>query len=402
MRRLLNALTLATFLLSVGCATSAVAQPGFKLNLPLAKMPDISPDRLFFIDSVYATFPDTACIGQIYRAGIAETSKAYFKGGLSSNMSASIFSHFPRLSDRHQPIRLRVDGFSYVEEPAQGGNFDATMTFLRLDSLSGYVPFYTAILDVEMAGMGRGARVLDEVLRAVEGMNTYLNNPAKEPAYLSDYELKLKKAAADMKLDSSRYGERTDEDNLLTCQRRRAGIYLTETELITNRPALSGELIIDSRDDFAFLIHSGKRKARYKFFGFSDGQNVYVNTSQYGGIRTKYARVQQIGRYLLWRDDYVTSSEMSTRAAAVSAGAAGGLIGGLLGGLVGAAATTRRDCIAIDARTGKLIHVTPDALTRILADQPTLLADYEAAGKPQKSERIYDYMVRYNQGSTAR
>lgn len=402
MRTLLYTLTLATFLLSAACAPAAVAQSGFKLNLPLAKMPDVLPGRLFYIDSVYATFPDTACIGQIYRAGIAEVSKAYFKGGLSRNMSASIFSHYPQLSEQHRPVRLRVDGFSYVEDPTQGGNLDANLTFLRSDSLLGYVPFYTAILDVEMSGMGRGARVLEELLRAIKSMNAYLGNPTNEPAYLSDYEVKMKKATADMKMDSVRYGEPTSEDNLLTCQKRRPGIYLTETELIMNRPALSGELVIDNRDDFAVMLRPNKRRAQYKFFGFSDGQNLYINTSQYGGSRAKYARVQNIGRYLLWRDDYVTTGELSTRAAAASAGVTGGAIGGLIGGLVGAAATNRRDCIAIDTKTGKLIHITSDILVGILADQPSLLADYEAAGKPRKAEKMYDYMTRFNESTTVR
>ncbi|NID10569.1 DUF6563 family protein [Fibrivirga algicola] len=403
MRRLLYTLTLATLFLSVTCATSAVAQTGFKLNLPLAKMPDISPDRLFFIDSVYATFPDTACIGKVYRAGLAEVAKAYVKDGLSSNMSASIFSHFPQLKDQHRPVRLRVDGFSYVEDPIQGNNFDANLTFLRADSLLGYVPFYTAILDVEVSGMGRGSRILDELLRAIKGMNTYLNNPTKEPPYLSDYEVKMKKAAVDMKMDSSRYGDRTSEDNLLTCQKRRPGIYLTETDLIMNRPALLGDLAVERRDDFATLLRPNKRRAQYRFFGFSDGQDVYINSNLYGGQRARYARVLEVGRYLLWRDDFVTLNELTNRAAAASAGGiAGGFIGGFVGGLVGAASTSRRDCIAVDVQTGKLVYVTSGVLKRILADQPALLAEYEAAGKPRKSDVIYEYMVRYNQGAMAR
>lgn len=402
MRRLLYTSTLATFLLSTTWATSAVAQSGFKLNLPLAKTPDISPDRLFFIDSVYATFPDTACIGQIYRAGIGEMAKTYFKDGLSSNMSASISSHFPQLKEQHRRVRLRVDGFSYVEDPTQGYNFDANLTFLRSDSLLGYVPFYTAILDVEMSGLGRGSRILDELLRAIKGMNTYLNNPTKEPAYLSDYEVKMKKAAVEMKMDSSRYGDQTSEDNLLTCQKRRPGIYLTETDLIMNRPALLGDLIVEKRDDFALLLKPNKRRSQYKFFGFCDGQDVYINTNLYGGQRSRYARVLQVGRYLLWRDDYVTLNELTTRAATMPAAATGGLIGGLVGGLINAASTNRKDCIAIDVKTGKLMHITSSALTRILTDQPALLADYEAAGKPRKSELMYEYMVRYNQGVTTR
>ena len=339
----------------------------------------------------------------VYRPIAGDVVPTYLKGGLTQNIGSSLLSHYPQITLKHRPVRLRIDTFLYTEDPTQGYSFEADLTFFAKDSTGQYAPFYTANIDIETSGMSRGGRMADELIRVCTAMNTYLTDPLTHPNYTSDYEQKMKRASVDMQLDTCRYAaDRTEEDNVLTCKQRRTGVYLSENDLINNKPALSGKLAIEEKKGFSVLLRPNTRRSRYRFFGFSDGVGLYVNASQYGGPRFKYVRVAEVGRYLLWQDDYVTQSEVTTRAAASSAGAAGGLIGGLVGGLIGAAATTRNDCIAIDTKTGKLIHVTPDILNTILADQPVLLTDYEAAGKPRKAQLMYEYMVRYNQSAIAR
>ena len=392
--------SLSLLLTSLFCSSPMMAQfaTGHKISLPQDRMLIPLPNRLFYVDSVYSPLPDTASIGVVYRAMAGKVVPTYLKEGLSQQVKLFLFSQFPGLDPTHRPVRVRIDTFSYTEDPTQGYAFEADLTFFAKDSTGQYAPIYTANIDVETNGLSRGGRMADELIRACTALNTYLNDPQTHPNYLSDYEQNMKRAAVEMKLDTSRYAtDRTDEDNILTCNKRRVGVYLSENELITNRPALVGKLAIEDTRNYAVLFRPNARRARYRFFGFSDGAGLYINTGQYGGPRSRYVRVAEVGRYLLWQDDYVTMSELSTRAAASSAGAAGGLIGGLIGGLVGAAATTRNDCIAIDIKTGKLMHITPDVLVSILARNPALAAAYEAEGKPRKANKIYEYMVRNNQ-----
>lgn len=386
----------STLLLIVGLLSSllpgdVLAQKGVKISLPPAKVADNDPQRLFYIDSVYTTFPDTAAIGTVYRPMLGDMQPAYLKDGVSKSVEQWLFTHFPSFRPSQRPVHLQIDQLTYLEDPTQGYELEAELTFFQQDSTRQFVPFYKATIETATGGFGRGGNIAEQLLRAIGQMNAYLNDPAKRPNYLDDHEEAMRKAAVDMKLDTARYAaELTPDDNLLTCKQKREGIYLNEEDLIRNRPALIGALETVSRKETTSLIRPDKRRSRYRFLGFCLAGDLYINTSLYGGNRAVYTRVLDIGPYLLWRGNYVTMAERSTNAAAVGAA-------GLVGGLIAAAATNYRDCIAIDTRTGKLMQVTPEALRSILADTPALLAEYETAEKAKKSDTIYEFMVRHNQ-----
>ena len=354
-------------------------------------MPNTASDRLFSIDSVWAVFPDTSCIGQVYRGASVNVVPAYLKNGVSQAFTTNLFALYAQFQERHRPVRLRIDNLSYSEDPTQGIEIEIGLTFFKLDSLGQYRPFFRADIETEPTGIAnRGIRIQNELIRAIAAMNVYLNKPAL-PNYFSDHEQKIAKAAFEMRLDSVRYDAvRTVEDNIVTCQHIRSGIYISAQDLIMNRPALTGPLIMEGRDAFAAIKRPNLKRARYRFFGFSDGTNCYVNSGRYGKEYARYAKVINRGRYLVWRDDYLTVEEK------VNATVLGASFG-LLGGLVALAAKGYRDCIAIDSQTGELLHITSDRLIKVLVDAPTLLADYGALGNPTKSDVIYDFMIRYNQ-----
>jgi hypothetical protein len=126
-----NAALLTALLCIWSYVATAQYDKGFKISLPLAKYPSSDTTRLFFIDSVYTVFPDTATIGTVYRSGIGKIVPAYLKDGISQNVSMCVFSHFPQLRPTHRSVRMRIDRLLYAEDPAQGYEIEAEITFLQ-------------------------------------------------------------------------------------------------------------------------------------------------------------------------------------------------------------------------------------------------------------------------------
>ena len=155
-------------------STTTVAQygSGHKISLPLAEKSSLPLlNRLFYIDSVYSNIPDTASVGVVYRPIAGDVVPTYLKGGLTQNIGSSLFSHYPQITLKHRPVRLRIDTFLYTEDPTQGYSFEADLTFFAKDTTGQYAPFYTANIDVETNGMSRGGRIADELIRVCTAMN---------------------------------------------------------------------------------------------------------------------------------------------------------------------------------------------------------------------------------------
>lgn len=366
------------------------AQSTFKINIPESKAPDNKPDRMFYVDSVYATFPDTASIGTVYRSMAGDFAPAYIKNGVSKGFFKSLITFYPQFLPTQKPVQVRIEHLSYTEDFAQGVDFTMQLTFLTPDSTGRYFPLYTAQLETEFTGfIGRGVRIQGGMQRAFEGLNDFLLDPQK-PAFLNDFEQNMKKAALEMNLDSAHYNDLSIVDHpIITAAQKRPGVYVTINDILSNRPTLTGTLNIEYKNDIAILQRPTKRPARYSFFGFSDGENVYINSSQYGNARGRYMKIQQIGRYLIWRDSYLTYKEVQKSQ----------LLGnfGLVGALVSATTNTYKDCIAIDPKTGSLFHVDAAKLRDLLKDNPDLLAEYDASDHPKKADTIWGFLVRYNQ-----
>lgn len=383
--------SLILFWLILCNSLEVTAQNSFKINIPESKTTDNRTNRLFYIDSVYATFPDTASIGTVYRSMTGIFAPAYIKDGVSKGFFSSLITFYPQFLPTQKPVVLRIEHLSYTEDFAQGVDLAMHLTFLMRDSAGTVSPIYTARLETDFTGfVGRGVRIQNEMNRAFTALNEYLLDP-KKPVFINDFQRNMIKAAQEMHLDSAHYsGALTSEDDVSTTTQKRQGLYLTFNDLIKNRPTFTGVISFEQRDDVLFLRRSAQRYARYPFVGFSDGQNIYINSNQYGGIRGRYVQVQHVGHYLLWRDDYLTRQEHQKNQAL-------GVGFGLAGAILSAATNKYKDCIAIDPKTGSLFHVDADKLRDLLKYHPELLAEYNASDHPKRNDTIWTFLVRYNQ-----
>lgn len=226
------------------------------------------------------------------------------------------------------------------------------------------------------------------IAKAFLKFNEFLAHPKTISPVYSDFTLEAAQAIKDLNLVQATYDSiRTREDDVLTCSQLRAGIYQSFSELKQNRPSLIGQLVVEEKNDFASLRKSSGSRSKQNFFGFSDGKNLFISTKSYGGLSKRFAKVKSIGRYLLWIDDYVTSTEMA-------AGVTFGLIGAL-------AVASYNDCIALDMKTGGVFMVTKDKLPQMLSGHDDLLNELATLPNPGNGQQQFRLLDKLNQLSSS-
>jgi hypothetical protein len=119
---------------------------------------------------------------------------------------------------------------------------------------------------------------------------------------------------------------------------------------------------------------TGKKLRRY--YGFFDGQDVYLNSSSYGQMHSNYYnKVICFGRYMLVDDIYI-----DPLVSAVGAGF------GLLGAIV--ASTTMQEGMLVDMKTGVPIILSNKNFLKILEPHPDLLKKYNALPSGSKGFEV--------------
>lgn len=377
---------------------SIFAQKSSILNVNPRTDLTVSPQgRLFAIDSVVDTRPDTGDLIGTWQYPTGKTAELHLKEGFAPTLANFLISSLPNFDNKLQSYTLLVREFNLNGIP-ETTRFEFSVTFCKrrdtqqntnktdsVNSLRQLVPIYKADIIVE-----NNSSTITDVLK--QGMaiaflkfNNYLANPHTLPPFYSDFALEVAKAAQKLNLMRSTYDStRTDEDNLLRCSQFRPGVYQSFSELRQNRPSLTGELFIQEKKGFANLRKPSGSMDTHRFFGFSDGKDLFISIRLYqsSGLHRQYAKVKSVGRYLLWIDNYVTSGE-------ITASAVGGGVFGLLGGMAATSAfSSYNDCIALDTQTGGVFMVTNDKLPEMLAGHEDLLTELAAIpnqkGGPQQ------------------
>lgn len=178
-----------------------------------------------------------------------------------------------------------------------------------------------------------------------------------------------------------------DEHNILKAKTWNYGTYKNFNDLRSNSPDHSDPMIVPEAEmgELVMIKNKATKKKLVEAYGFNDGTNLYINTFFYNGMKSKgaFAKVESVGAYLAWIDYY--QSDVSH---AVSSQF--GLIGAL------AAGTGDPDIIVLDMKSGMIIPLRPQVLSKILEPEPKLLAEYEKS-KVRDPRVQLEFIKRFNE-----
>lgn len=140
-----------------------------------------------------------------------------------------------------------------------------------------------------------------------------------------------------------------EKDNISNTKYYEPGFYRNFVELYNNKPSVKpiSTLKMKLKANNSYILKDTLAKKRIgNFYGYCDGENVYLNVVSYGGYTNtqdkRYTKVLTIGKYLFIDDDYLDNAT--------------GVITsqfGLVGGIIAAAST--KLCGVLDIKTGKSV-----------------------------------------------
>ena len=189
---------------------------------------------------------------------------------------------------------------------------------------------------------------------------------------------------------------------ILTADKPKRGIFKTFQEFLMNEPSLQSPFQIVTKSgankiergtaDYKLLLLDSMKRRREvkKFWGVSDGENIYVNEVLYGGP-LNFKKIQGLGRYCYFKGSQDNSGVYAS-------GAAGGVAGAVL-----ASAIKEIDGdypYVLNVNNGKFYLLTKEILKTILKNDLALLKNYEDGEKRSERNTMLSYIERYNEAHT--
>lgn len=162
------------------------------------------------------------------------------------------------------------------------------------------------------------------------------------------------------------------------------GIYLTFADVLNEKPFTEDFDFTNRKEKFYVLDAYGKDKSNY--FGFSDGENFYINVSKYANGKF-YAKTSILGNKYFVEDVAYDPNN------AVVAGAMFGIVGVLVASSAGSGDVP----MLIDCYSGQPIFLSNSEIKTLLKPQPGLYKEYKESKKTNQD--IKNIIEKYYQAT---
>ncbi len=265
-------------------------------------------------------------------------------------------------------ISERTGAFSEI------GKCDLEIEFCRKDSSGKLWSVYEFERELEEKSSGDVTAGHESRLRQLlfEGFNE-----------LAKQDISISKGTIfeNQKLDST--------NNIVRSKILNKGFYKSFSDFYNNSPKiLKNELSIVPTNkgiNQYKLIDSLTNRRIKNFYGYCDGEHIYINAYVYGQtVANYYSKVISFGKYMLLDDEY--KDPMAT--AALVSGF------GLLGGLI--ADGIAKKGMVIDMQTGQVLVLTEKNFEKILSPYPNYWSGYNKQVNKGFEAKI-EYIVKINQ-----
>jgi hypothetical protein len=359
------------------------------------------PNRGFYIAQVIDQRPMKDNIGVVQKGLANRQTSAVMRGDLVTVWQNYFDKSLPKTSAELVPITLIINNFLISEKTymmKEVGKAELTVSFYREATIERQ-KLLTNSAEETNNGMdvtgGHSKRIKAVILKCLTDFNQQFqqliaqtpellgkNNEIQDgliiesnsPSPLSNPD--AQEVAPSTNLDT--------ENHILTCTKRKIGIYKNFQELVSNSPSITTTFELTRQGGDFVMLRDGQTGKKIKdAFGFYDGNTFYINTFNYSPKKT-YARVVAEGRYFAWIDNYVSPA---------TAGVAGG--GGF--GLLGAAlVASDLDCVFLDLKTGVVKVAKKESMDQVLSEDQELWQKYQQSNSKRNYATQLEFILEFN------
>lgn len=154
------------------------------------------------------------------------------------------------------------------------------------------------------------------------------------------------------------------------------GIYLTYLDVLNGKPLDDANFDIINKKERFYLFNKATKAEEKNYYGFSDGQNFYINVSKYASVR-HYAKTEIInGKYFIENVVYNPNN-------AIAMGAMFGLIGVAIASASGDSSIP----MLIDCYTDQPSFLSNSEMKLMLSSYPELLKEFKNSDKSSNAKK---------------
>jgi hypothetical protein len=162
------------------------------------------------------------------------------------------------------------------------------------------------------------------------------------------------------------------------------GIYMTYADVLNDKPLGDSNFEIVNKNGRFYLLNKTTNLEELNYYGFSDGENFYINVSKYASVKY-YAKTEIIGsKYYIENIVYNPSNAIAM-----------GAMFGLIGVAIASAGNSSSAPMLIDCYSGQPSFLSNNEIKAMLTPYPTLLKDFKNSKKG--SEDIKAILKKYYQ-----
>lgn len=162
------------------------------------------------------------------------------------------------------------------------------------------------------------------------------------------------------------------------------GVYLNYADVLNGKPISIADFEITNKKDRFYLINKLSRSEELNYYGFSDGQDFYINVSKYVSSRY-YAKTEIIsGKYYVENVIYNSNNAIAM-----------GAMFGLIGVAIAASASDGSIPMLIDSYTGQPSFLSNSEMKVLLSSHPELLKEFKDGNKTSVAKK--DILKKYYQ-----
>lgn len=155
------------------------------------------------------------------------------------------------------------------------------------------------------------------------------------------------------------------------------GVYLNYADVLNGKPISIADFEITNKKDRFYLLNKLSRSEELNYYGFSDGQDFYINVSKYASSRY-YAKTEIIsGKYYIENVIYNSNNAIAM-----------GAMFGLIGVAIAASASDGSIPMLIDSYTGQPSFLSNSEMKVLLSSHPELLKEFKDGNKSSLAKKV--------------